>query len=92
VIVTNYPNFGKLADLPQEVLRFLETECHGLEEYTVNLDYDYWTAGVCLFNLERKIHAIDGKKSRDDILQAILPEDLLKNSPTGFAITGHLGL
>jgi hypothetical protein len=46
VIATNNPIFGKLADLPREVLRFLEAECHGLETYTVNLDYDYWTAGA----------------------------------------------
>lgn len=26
----------------------------------------------------------------DEILQAILPEDLLEDSPTGFAVTGHL--
>lgn len=28
----------------------------------------------------------------DEILQAILPEELLDGSPTGFAITGHLGM
>ena len=28
----------------------------------------------------------------DEILQAILPEDLLEDSPTGFAVTGHLGM
>lgn len=27
----------------------------------------------------------------DDILQAILPEQLLDGSPTGFSVTGHIG-
>ena len=28
----------------------------------------------------------------DEILQAILPEELCDGSPTGFAIIGHLGM
>lgn len=27
----------------------------------------------------------------DDIINAILPEDLCDGSPTGFSITGHIG-
>lgn len=38
---------------------------------------------ICLFVTELV--------SLDDILQAILPEELCNESPTGFSITGHLG-
>jgi tRNA (guanine37-N1)-methyltransferase len=30
--------------------------------------------------------------SLDEILQAILPEELCDGSPTGFSMTGHLGM
>lgn len=35
---------------------------------------------------------VDFRLLVDEILQAVLPEELLEGSPTGFAITGHLGL
>lgn len=31
------------------------------------------------------------KLVQDEILQATLPEELREESPTGFAITGHIG-
>ncbi|TFY72402.1 hypothetical protein EVG20_g571 [Dentipellis fragilis] len=58
------------ADLSPEARTYLEHQNAVLTTYTLELDYDYWTA--------------------DEILQAILPENLLEGSPTGFAITGHL--
>ncbi|KAJ6483893.1 Met-10+ like-protein-domain-containing protein [Mycena vulgaris] len=57
-------------DLPPQTLHFLSAESNGLVPYTLELDYDYWTA--------------------DEIIQAILPEDLREKSPAGFAMTGHI--
>ncbi|KAJ7109931.1 Met-10+ like-protein-domain-containing protein [Mycena epipterygia] len=57
-------------DLPSQALDFLKTESNGLVPYTLELDYDYWTA--------------------DEIIQAVLPEDLRERSPVGFAMTGHI--
>ncbi|KAI0046610.1 hypothetical protein FA95DRAFT_1582974 [Auriscalpium vulgare] len=60
----------KPADLTPEAKEYLLSKDAELTTYTLELDYNYWTA--------------------DEILQAVLPEDLLHGSPTGFAITGHL--
>jgi hypothetical protein len=38
-------------DLPSETVQFLKTESNGLVPYTLELDYDYWTAGTELNNL-----------------------------------------
>ncbi|KAF8204026.1 Met-10+ like-protein-domain-containing protein [Pholiota molesta] len=36
------------ADIPAEAQQFLDKEAKGLQEYKVDLDYDYWTAEECL--------------------------------------------
>lgn len=57
--------------------------------HTINLDYDYWTAGnliiVSLSISSRFLYC------SDEILQTLLPEELRDGSPTGFAATGHIG-
>ncbi|KZT27698.1 hypothetical protein NEOLEDRAFT_1060243 [Neolentinus lepideus HHB14362 ss-1] len=58
------------ADLPSEAQRFLREQSADLMIYTLNLNYDYWTA--------------------DEILHAVLPEELCNGAPTGFAVTGHI--
>lgn len=35
----------KSAELSPEASQFLKAETNGLVPYTINLDYDYWTAG-----------------------------------------------
>ena len=58
--------------------------------YDIKLDYGYWTAGTRI-QLSCLVRIADNITS-DEILQAILPEELCDGSPTGFAITGHLGM
>jgi len=36
----------KPADIPQEAQKYLDKEAKGLVEYKIDLDYDYWTAGL----------------------------------------------
>ncbi|KAF9486577.1 guanine-N(1)--methyltransferase [Pholiota conissans] len=36
------------SDIPAEAQQFLDKEAKGLQEYKVDLDYDYWTAEECL--------------------------------------------
>jgi tRNA (guanine37-N1)-methyltransferase len=38
--------YDKPADIPAEAQQFLDKEAKGLQEYKVDLDYDYWTAGA----------------------------------------------
>ena len=40
----------KPADIPVEAQEFLSKEAKGLVEYNLDLDYDYWTAGACVFS------------------------------------------
>ena len=43
----------KTAELTPEALEFLKVQSNGLVTHTINLDYDYWTAGIlhlyCIF-------------------------------------------
>lgn len=59
-------------------------------EYKVDLDYDYWSAGYCLTWVE--IMKDINVAQLDECLQVILPEELREGSPTGFAMTGHIGV
>ena len=58
-----------------------------LVEHDIHLNYDFWTAGACVNDCHRSIlnHALD------EILGAILPEDVINGAPSGFAATGHIG-
>jgi tRNA (guanine37-N1)-methyltransferase len=84
----------KLDDLTPDARQFLTTESSGFEIYIVELDYDYWTAGS-VGGLTAAITMESNYPSTsfciDEILQAILPDELCKGSPTGFAMTGHIG-
>lgn len=55
--------------------------------HNLELTYDYWTAGTSWVIP----HVNDIHLCLDEILHSILPEELCKGSPSGFAITGHLG-
>ena len=59
-----------------------------LTTQNVELSYDYWTAGVLDPFLGCSVYKLT---PLDDILNAILPEELLDGSPSGFSATGHLG-
>jgi len=67
----------------------LNAESAELTTYTLELDYDYWSTGERLIILDITLADI---LSLDEILQAILPEELCDGSPTGFSMTGHLGM
>lgn len=79
----------KPVDIPPEAGVFLRKEAKELVEYKVDLDYDYWTAGNCLTRAEIPEDAYDVRS--DECLQVFLPEELREGSPTGFAMTGHIG-
>ncbi|TFY75680.1 hypothetical protein EWM64_g8333 [Hericium alpestre] len=72
-VVSNPTHEGEklvLLRVQHEAKAYLADQNAELTSYTLELDYNYWTA--------------------DEILQAVLPEELLEESPTGFAITGHV--
>lgn len=57
--------------------------------FLLRMDYDRWTTrmeiNICAFALPLlKVH-------EDDILSAILPEELHDDLPTGFNPVGHIG-
>jgi tRNA (guanine37-N1)-methyltransferase len=77
----------KPAALSPEVRNFLREQSATLSTHNVHLTYDYWTAGTsCVI-----LHVDSNQRCLDEILHSILPEELCKGSPSGFAITGHLG-
>lgn len=46
----------KQAELPSEALEVLESQSAELVEHVVELDYDYWTAGIELSSLDLDCH------------------------------------
>ncbi|KIM32289.1 hypothetical protein M408DRAFT_326902 [Serendipita vermifera MAFF 305830] len=56
--------------IPEPVATLAEKNSIEVTPYTIDLDYDYWTA--------------------EEVLKSILPEDLIADMPTAFAIAGHL--
>ncbi|CAK5280634.1 unnamed protein product [Mycena citricolor] len=58
------------AELPARTVEFLKAESDGTVPYTLELEYDHWTA--------------------DQLIQAIVPDELRERSPAGFAMTGHI--
>ena len=79
----------KTADITKEAIDFLDKEAKGLVEYKVNLDYDYWTAGA---SAVPKIRLAIDNGSTEECLHEFLPAELREGAPTGFAMTGHIGL
>ena len=83
-----------LADLNADVQSYLKSQNASLTTHNIELDYAYWNAGAA-----RRAWSLDGRNAflsetmvhLDDILHAILPEELLDGSPTGFSTMGHLG-
>jgi hypothetical protein len=61
-----------------------------LVEHTLKFDYDYWGAGE-LGLASSPLQLADPHPRLDEILQAVLPEDLLDESPTAFTLVGHVG-
>lgn len=83
-IVDSFP--CKLAALTPEARLFLQEQHVDVVQHTIDLDYNYWTAG------EQKWLVFHSRPTLlDDIINSILPEDLCDGSPTGFSITGHIG-
>lgn len=80
---------GKLGDIPPEALEFIQKEGSGLTNYTIDLKYDYWTAGG--FYREARSAWRLSVLLLEEILHAFLPEELREGSPTGFAMVGHIG-
>jgi len=79
----------KPADIPVEAQEFLSNEAKGLVEYDVDLDYDYWTLGACVLQY---IYQLYLRLFLEECLHSFLPEELRSGAPTGFAMTGHIGL
>ena len=84
-----YAQPSALADLNADARLCLESQNASLTTYNIQLDYSYWKAG----SLDVPLCECFSKSvvSLDEILHAILPEQLLDGSPTGFSMMGHLG-
>lgn len=65
-------------------------------EESISFDYDYWTSGKLAVS-SFKPSAFQWNSvslasfSTDQILQAVLPEELLADSPSAFTQVGHIG-
>ncbi|KAH9920236.1 guanine-N-1-methyltransferase [Epithele typhae] len=66
--------YSDRADLPPVALDFLQERAVDLVTHELTFGYDYWSTGACA----------------DDVVQAILPQELLEGAPSGFAAVGHI--
>jgi tRNA (guanine37-N1)-methyltransferase len=74
--------------IPAALQEIIEREHLEIVDSSVRLEYDYWSTG------ERQLSSILIDRSNlesDQILQAILPLELLEESPTGYTQVGHVG-
>jgi tRNA (guanine37-N1)-methyltransferase len=79
----------KLAELTVEAREFMVAEGVQLTKHPIALDYDYWPAGQrCALSAS----ILKLKLVIDEIIHAILPEELVEGAPAGFAATGHVGM
>ena len=79
----------KSSDLPAEATQILEKYGATYVSHKIELDYDHWSAGIGDF-----IHDLNfllKPVPTDDVLHAVLPEELRAEAPSGFAIIGHIG-
>lgn len=77
------------AQLSEALRQALEEGSASLVDQSVTLPYDYWTAGNYAVVLIDKLNA--ECSISDQILQAILPDELCDESPVSFAAVGHIG-
>ena len=85
-------NCLKQADLSEPAQKFLKFPDVNITTYDIDLDYDFWNAGEAarsFGNLQRWMLTV--ARGTDEILGAVLPEELLDGAPSGFAATGHIG-
>jgi hypothetical protein len=47
-----YPTLCKADELASDARQFLTEESNGLQPYTLDLDYDYWTAGALSHDIQ----------------------------------------
>lgn len=78
----------KIVELPEKARDFLASQAGPLQKHSIEFDYDYWTAGITYSRLQL-LPRSDGPL--DDILAAVLPEELVEGAPSGFATVGHMG-
>jgi hypothetical protein len=78
-----------LADLNADARAYLESQDASLTMHNIQLGYDYWDAGSLDASPRECFSYV--VVTLDEILHAILPEELLDGSPTGFSAMGHLG-
>ena len=78
-----------LADLNADARAYLESQDASLTMHNIQLGYDYWDAGSLDASPRGCFSYV--VVTLDEILHAILPEELLDGSPTGFSAMGHLG-
>jgi len=80
--------YCKLADIPLGAKKFLDEQANGLEEHTVELNYDYWTTGKHQRFFRENIIKCS---TVEECLRSFLPEKLREGAPTGFSMIGHIG-
>lgn len=85
------------AKFPQKLVEVLEKHEAELVEESISFDYDYWTSGElnfisCVIFESSVLKASLASFSTDQILQAVLPEELLADSPSAFTQVGHIGM
>lgn len=78
----------KPADLSPESLSLLQIHQAEFIPHGVDLDYDYWNHGLLTLQSALEPYL---RNNSEEILHAILPEELLDGAPVGYALTGHLG-
>ena len=81
----------KLADLTPEALEFLRSQSAELVPHELVFDYDWWSTGTqnsrSRLPLVFNVFVIS-----DEVIHAILPEELEAGAPSGFAVVGHIGV
>ena len=80
----------KLADLTPEALEFLRSQSAELVPHELVFDYDWWSPGTQ--HSRSRLPPVLNVVISDEVIHAILPEELEAGAPSGFAVVGHIGV